>query len=364
MRSTAPGVSWYAKRLRRERFVNWFANLEPCLVATEACSAAHYWARKLRAPGHGVRLIPPQFVAPLSQGRRSRKERRTRCRSDVRCGEPSPHAFRAGQVTCAASVLVLHRMHTGSVEERTALMNRLRALLAEFGVFLPQAIGLLRRHFVDRVEDGSNELAGPARHALMRGWAQWQALDDEIAWLERQIAEHASQDAQAQRRLSGRHDVTFPGVTKRFRSASPTGRPVLSGDHWHLMTRSARSTGSVIRSPRDRAAIGQNHARRMADCNRPPGTVHSDRQAPRSYRSSVTTIYRPTFVVAMAVSKFLIRNPGIVTSPPICQGLRDRSRALTTGFFGQLTMPPRTGDSSPVRRSEMVSPSAHSRFAS
>ncbi len=61
------------------------------------------------------------------------------------------------------SVLVLHRMRTGFVQERTALVNRLRGLLAEFGVFLPQRIGQLRTHFVDKVEDGNNELAGPAR---------------------------------------------------------------------------------------------------------------------------------------------------------------------------------------------------------
>lgn len=30
----------------------------------EACSAAHFWARKLRALGHDVRLIPPQVVVP------------------------------------------------------------------------------------------------------------------------------------------------------------------------------------------------------------------------------------------------------------------------------------------------------------
>ncbi|SFW46599.1 hypothetical protein SAMN03159384_02190, partial [Burkholderia sp. NFACC33-1] len=29
------------KAIARERFVIWFANLEPCLVAMEACSAAH-----------------------------------------------------------------------------------------------------------------------------------------------------------------------------------------------------------------------------------------------------------------------------------------------------------------------------------
>jgi transposase len=57
------------KAISRQKFLEWFANLEPCLVAMEACSAAHYWARKLRALGHEVRLIAPQFAAS-DQGRR------------------------------------------------------------------------------------------------------------------------------------------------------------------------------------------------------------------------------------------------------------------------------------------------------
>ncbi len=30
----------------------------------EACSSAHYWARKLETLGHTVRLMAPQFVKP------------------------------------------------------------------------------------------------------------------------------------------------------------------------------------------------------------------------------------------------------------------------------------------------------------
>ena len=30
----------------------------------EACSSAHYWARKLREQGHEVKLMAPQFVKP------------------------------------------------------------------------------------------------------------------------------------------------------------------------------------------------------------------------------------------------------------------------------------------------------------
>ena len=40
------------------------ANLPPCLIGMEACGSAHYWARKLQALGHTVKLMVPQFVKP------------------------------------------------------------------------------------------------------------------------------------------------------------------------------------------------------------------------------------------------------------------------------------------------------------
>jgi transposase len=50
------------KRLRRGQVLTFFASLPPCLVGMEACATAHYWARELRALGHEVRLMPPQYV--------------------------------------------------------------------------------------------------------------------------------------------------------------------------------------------------------------------------------------------------------------------------------------------------------------
>jgi transposase len=50
--------------------------------------------------------------------------------------------------------LVLHRIRLGLVEERTSLVNRLRGLLAEFGVFLPQGIQKFRAGFAGALEDG------------------------------------------------------------------------------------------------------------------------------------------------------------------------------------------------------------------
>lgn len=97
------------------------------------------------------------------------------------------------------SVLVVHCLRTGCVEEPTALVNRLRGLLAEFGVFLPQGIDRLHAHFIECLMDGTNELTGTAREALMRGCAEWHALDEEIAWVDRLIVTYARLDPQATR---------------------------------------------------------------------------------------------------------------------------------------------------------------------
>jgi len=56
------------KQIKRARLLDFFRQLEPCLVVMEACGGSHYWARQFRALGHEVRLIAPQFVKPYVKG--------------------------------------------------------------------------------------------------------------------------------------------------------------------------------------------------------------------------------------------------------------------------------------------------------
>ena len=44
------------RMLRRNQVLQFFAQLQPCLVAMEACASSHYWGRELRALGHDVKL--------------------------------------------------------------------------------------------------------------------------------------------------------------------------------------------------------------------------------------------------------------------------------------------------------------------
>ena len=52
------------KKLDRAKVLEFFLKLQPCLIGMEACGSTHYWARKLAAMGHTVKLMAPQFVKP------------------------------------------------------------------------------------------------------------------------------------------------------------------------------------------------------------------------------------------------------------------------------------------------------------
>jgi transposase len=43
------------KQLKRHQVLGCFSNMPPCLIGMEACSGAHFWARRLQAQGHTVR---------------------------------------------------------------------------------------------------------------------------------------------------------------------------------------------------------------------------------------------------------------------------------------------------------------------
>src|SRR5438094_6146043 len=53
------------KKFSRQQLLTYTANLPACLIGMEAGVGSHFLGRALRAQGHQLRLIPPQFVRPF-----------------------------------------------------------------------------------------------------------------------------------------------------------------------------------------------------------------------------------------------------------------------------------------------------------
>jgi len=106
--------------------------LAPCLVGIEACATSHYWARELRALGHDVRLIPPQYVKAYV--RRNKTDAAAICEAVTR---PSMR-FVAVRPLENQAALMRHKAREMLVSQRTQLLNGLRGHLTEVGVIAPQ----------------------------------------------------------------------------------------------------------------------------------------------------------------------------------------------------------------------------------
>jgi len=191
-----------AKRLRREQVVEFFARLEPCLVGMEACGGAHYWAGKLQALGHTVRLMSPQFVKPyVKTNKNDARDAEAICEA---VGRPNMRFVPVKSVE-QQTVLSVHRARASMVKMRTAQANQIRGLLAEFGYVIAPGNKSLREQLA-RLLGQDSALPVPMRSLLEQLLALWRHLDEQARQLERQI-ELWHRQSEASRRLA-----QIPGV--------------------------------------------------------------------------------------------------------------------------------------------------------
>lgn len=190
------GKEVFKKTLRRRQVLPYFANLPACLIGLEACAGAHDWARRLRELGHEVRLIPAQHVKAYLRGNKNdyndaRAIAEAVCRPDLR--------FVAVKTIEQQDLQALHRLRQARVAERTAVCNQLRGLVAEYGIVLPQGVGMLRKRLPELLEETENGLSEWFRALLARGYQQLCELDEHIAFYTAEIQHHAREQAAVQR---------------------------------------------------------------------------------------------------------------------------------------------------------------------
>lgn len=164
-----------------------------CLIGVEACGSAHYWARKLQAFGHKVKLMAPQFVKPyVKTNKNDVADAEAICEAVAR---PNMR-FMPIKTAEQQSVLCLHRARQGFVKARTPQADQIRGLLNEYGVVIPQGISHIAKRLPEILEDGENGLPGQFRTLLQRLGENLKEMERQVGELEREIkAWHRENDA-------------------------------------------------------------------------------------------------------------------------------------------------------------------------
>lgn len=211
------------KPIKRAQFLQWFANRTPCLIGMEACGGSQHWARKLKAMGHEVKLMSGKIVKAFVCGN---KNDAADARAIYMAAKQPEVRSVAVKTEGQQAVLAMHRIRQQLVKMRTAQMNELRGLLAEYG----EVFGTGRKTFDAGIKTALEQLAErlpvPLIDLLRDQWNELARLDERIAgieavlraWLREDRAAKAITEIPGVGLLTATAAVAAIGDAKAFRS--------------------------------------------------------------------------------------------------------------------------------------------------
>jgi transposase len=172
------------RQIKRRHVLAFFQKLSPCLVGIEACASSHHWSRELKTLGHRVRLMPPAYVKPyVKRQKNDAADAEAICEAVTRANMRFVETKTREQQGC----LMLHRTRHLFVRQQTAVINSIRAHLAEFGIVAPigrNGVEELLNVVADRDDKRIPEVA---RECLAALGAQLKMLKTQILQFDRLI---------------------------------------------------------------------------------------------------------------------------------------------------------------------------------
>src|SRR5437667_1138200 len=189
----AEGKVIIRRKLKRRYVAAFFQKLPPCLVGVEACASSHHWSRELKALGHTVRLMPAAYVKPyVKRQKNDAADAEAICEAVTRANM----RFVATKTLEQQSCLMLHRTRHLFIRQQTAVINAIRAHLAEFGIVAPVGRNGVEDLLNIVADCGDKRLPDVARACVAALGAQLRMLKARILKFDRLIvAWHRSNEA-------------------------------------------------------------------------------------------------------------------------------------------------------------------------
>src|SRR6266516_1442333 len=172
------------RQLKRRYVLPFFQRLPPCLVGIEACASSHHWSRELKALGHTVRLMPPAYVKPyVKRQKNDAADAEAICEAVTRANMRFVETKTPEQQSC----LMLHRTRHLFIRQQTAVINAIRAHLAEFGIVAPVGRNGVEQLFRVVADGNDKRVPNVVRACLGALGTQLLSLKKQILELDRMI---------------------------------------------------------------------------------------------------------------------------------------------------------------------------------
>jgi transposase len=229
------------KQLKRKQVLSYMAKQEPRLIAMEACGGANYWAREFIAQGHQVKLIAPQYVKPYVKGNKNDYNDAEAIAEAVQ--RPSMRFVPIKSVE-QQDIQNYHRQRERIKGERTALVNQIRGLLAEYGVVIPQGVKAVRKALPEILEDAENGLTPLTRELFAELQEELRAIEQRFECCEKRI-QSLNQANEVCRRLDEVLGIG-PITASATYAAAGDGKEFQNGRHfsaWMGLVPGQHSTG-------------------------------------------------------------------------------------------------------------------------
>jgi len=188
---------------RRDTLLQFFERATPTVVGMEACPGSQWLARKIRAFGHKVRIVPAKFVKPYIK---SNKNDIIDAAAIAEAVSRPTMRFVEVRTPEQIHLQALHRVRDRLVAQRTRVICRMRAFCLEYGVAMHQGAGKFKADLPKVLASDENDLTPAMRRLLASLFEDVRQLEARIAEVSREIEAIAAAD-DTTRRL-----MTIPGI--------------------------------------------------------------------------------------------------------------------------------------------------------
>ncbi|HET7088380.1 MAG TPA: IS110 family transposase [Anaerolineae bacterium] len=175
------GEAQLRSKVSRAALLGAVRELRPRVVAMEACSSAHHWARCFQEMGIEVRLISPQYVSPFVK---TNKNDRNDAEAIVEAACRPAMRFVTVKSVEQQDMQAAHRVRALLVHQRTALINQVRGLLGERGVTIAQSPVAFKRAVPGILKQCDGEVTGFCQTLMTELLQEVHALEERIAHAE------------------------------------------------------------------------------------------------------------------------------------------------------------------------------------